>query len=361
MAGMSKSNGVGSLQSKRRVEYKDIKSRREFDYLLKNRLIDFTTIAKAGSYNDRIRKLETFYSEMEYRTPAKVMIGVAVLFVIPVLYLWIPWIIIAHILYWIIPSIFFIDFDIVTYFGPLSLLVLTYAFASREELQRIKKLKKDLAGEYTTMAELYIKATQEIEATNHLIEGRNIINQRVTKSKLNMQFFEETCDKIIDDIAMTVPRDFTTSVKNSLTFYVDDNSNPPHLIIWNNISVTEDLFLQIWRACGKPLEDLGVQDDDNFGKRGEYWSKIKSDIMEQNIAVNSAKFEEFTSAMLNDLSIVNQIKDNHADLFGAVMDERIVWSDAKNKVLKYGEHESLIRRWANGEKLSALLVEMDLD
>ena len=78
-------------------------------------------------------------------------------------------------------------------------------------------------------------------------------------------------------------------------------------------------------------------------------------------AENAARFREFATAMLNDLSIINQIRDNHSDLFYAVMDERIVWSDAKDKVLKYGEHESLIRRWANGEKLSALLVEMDLD
>ena len=189
----------------------------------------------------------------------------------------------------------------------------------------------------------------------------NIIYQRVTKAKLNIQLFEDTCDKIIDDIAMTVPRDFTMSIKNSLTKYVDDDSNPPHLEIWNNISVDEDLFLQLWRACGKPVEDLGMQYEDDFGKRGEHWSKIKNEILKENIAENSRRFQEFASAMLNDLSILNQIKDNHADLLDSVMNERIVWSDAKDIVLKYGEHESLIRRWANGEKLSALLVEMDLD
>ena len=87
------------------------------------------------------------------------------------------------------------------------------------------------------MAELYIKAKQEIEASKRREEVENIIHRRVTKAKLNMQFFEDTCDKIIDDIAMTVPRDFTKSIKNSLAEYFDDDSNPPHLRIWNNISV----------------------------------------------------------------------------------------------------------------------------
>ena len=50
-----------------------------------------------------------------------------------------------------------------------------------------------------------------------------------------------------------------------------------------------------------------------------------NEILKENIAENSRRFEEFTSSMLNDLSILNHINDNHADLFDAVMNEGIVW------------------------------------
>lgn len=355
------------MNRKKPVEYKDIKSRKEFDYLLKNRLINFTPLAyensdcntaSASEYNSVIRNAENLYLEICEHEGIRPILGV-ILYLS--LFLWLPWIIISHILYWIIPVIFFIDFNTLTYYLPLVLLALVVLFTMNEESSSLKGYKNRLMVGRSGLTDLFLRANREIEVATVVSKRLRDTRNQNSMRQANIQNYTALCNNIIDELQMTVPREFMVNIKNSLAYYLDEDIKTPTLRIWNKNLVNEKLFLEIWRACGKPIEDSGIDyDQDDFGKRGEHWSDIKSSILKQNINPWET-FREFKAKMIEDISMINNIRDNHWDLYLAIEEERIIWDQAKKNVAEYGEYESLIRRWANGEKLTALLVEMDLD